>query len=158
MTSSTTTRTGRLAGASGALVPALGVAGLVTIVVGTFLPWLRSGRVLRNSYETDGAIRRLLVTDGIAHGALAIWPAVSLACAAIIALYTLGARGVGLALAVVTALVAAAVGIGALTAPRLGSLAVETSGPAVTLAGSILVLLAATLRFLIFVRDDRRTR
>lgn len=155
VTTSTGARPGRL---QFALSSALGAVGLVLIVIGTFLPWLRSGRVLRNSYETDGAIRRLLATEGFVHGALAVWPAVSLACAGVIALYTLGARGAGIALAAVTSLVAAAVGIGALTAPPLGSLSVQTSGPAVTVAGSILVLLSGSLRFVIFVRDDRRTR
>jgi hypothetical protein len=153
-----TTSTSRAGRVHFVLVPSVGAVGLVLIVVGTFLPWLRSGRVLRNSYETDGAIRRLLAPDGLAHGALAVWPAVSLSCAAVIALYMLGARATGLALAVVTSLVATAVSIGALTAPRLGSLSVATTGPAVTAAGSFLVLLAATLRFVIFVRDDRRNR
>lgn len=139
-------------------VPAVGAVGLVLIVIGTFLPWLRSGRVLRNSYETDGAIRRLLAPDGLARGALSVWPAVSLACAAVVALYLFGARSSALALAVLTSLVAAAVGTGALTAPRVGSLSVEASGPACTVAGTALVLLAATLRFVIFVRDDRRNR
>lgn len=141
-----------------ALVPGFGAAGLVLIVVGTFLPWLRSGRVLRNSYQADGAIRRLLAPDGLAHGALAVWPAVSLACAAAIALYTLGGRGLGLALGLMTALVAAAVGIGALTAPTLASVSVAPIGPVVTVLGSALTLLAVTLRFVLFVRDDRRHR
>lgn len=139
-------------------MPVLGGVGLVTIVVGTFLPWLRSGDLSRNSYQTDGAIRRLLEPDGIAHAALTVWPAVSLACAAVIALYALTARGAAFALGLVTALAAAAVGIGALTSPRMGSISVEGSGPATTVAGAGLTVLAIILRFALFVRDDRRSR
>jgi hypothetical protein len=31
-----------------------GAAGIVLLVVGTFLPWLQSGQVQRNSYKTGG--------------------------------------------------------------------------------------------------------
>lgn len=156
MTTSLSVRGSRLSLAG--VGAALGAVGLVLIVVGTFLPWLRSGRVLRNSYETDGAIKRLLAPDGIAHAALVLWPVVSLACTASLALYLLRARGAAIALAVLTSVIAVAVGLGALSAPELGTVSVVVTGPAVTVSGSILTLFAATLRFVIFVRDDRRNR
>jgi hypothetical protein len=139
-------------------VPALGVAGLALIVLGTFLPWLRSGRRLRNSYETDGAIRRLLEPEGIAHAALTVWPAVSLACAVVIALFALGQRTVAFTLTLLVALTAAAVAIGALTAPSVHVVRVAPIGPVMTLVGAGLALAAVSIRFIMFVRDDRRDR
>lgn len=141
-----------------ALVAAPGAAGLVLVVIGTFLPWLRSGRRLRNSYETDGAIRRLLEPEGIAHTALSVWPAVSLACAIAIALYVFGLRVLAIVLALLIALTAGAVAIGALSAPSIHSVAVAAAGPVTTLCGAALILVAVSIRFISFVRDDRRYR
>ncbi|WAX59047.1 hypothetical protein M6B22_09885 [Jatrophihabitans cynanchi] len=141
-----------------ALVAAPGAAGLVLVVIGTFLPWLRSGRRLRNSYETDGAIRRLLEPEGIAHTALSVWPVVSLACAVAIALYVFGLRVPAIVLALLIALTAGAVAVGALSAPTIHSVAVAATGPVTTLCGVALILAAVSIRFISFVRDDRRYR
>ncbi|MET3803592.1 hypothetical protein ABIB25_000576 [Nakamurella sp. UYEF19] len=53
----------------------LGVAGVVAVLVGTFLPWLSSGGVLRNSYSIVGIVGRLgLLGDGFGATALSWWP------------------------------------------------------------------------------------
>ena len=138
--------------------PVLGLLGLVTLTVGTFLPWLRSGQVLRNSYQTDGAIRQLLQPDEPIRTALAAWPAVSLACAAAVALYSVSMRRSALALAVVTALVAAAVATAALAAGAVQSVRAETSGPTVTLIGAVVVLIAVSMQVAIVSRAWREPR
>ena len=50
---------------------AVGAGGLVAIVVGTFLPWLHSGRATHNSYQTDGALQQCATVDAdaVATGA-----------------------------------------------------------------------------------------
>jgi len=125
--------------------------GPAVLVVGTFLPWLRSGRANRNSYATDGAVRRLLDVDGVTAAALKAWPFVSLLCAAAVALVLLGRLALGAGLGAVAALAAGAVAAWALGAPSRGLLHAATPGPAVTLAGAILtclgVLACASGRF-----------
>ena len=113
-------------------------AGPAVLVLGTFLPWLRSGRTDRNSYATDGAVRRLLDVDGATAAALHAWPFVSLLCAAAVALVLLGRVGPGAVLAALAALVAGPVAGWALSAPNRGLLHAATTGPVVTLAGAIL--------------------
>jgi hypothetical protein len=51
------------------------LAGLIAVVIGSFLPWLISGGVLRNSFSIVGIVRRLGVAGtGFAASALAFWP------------------------------------------------------------------------------------
>lgn len=131
----------------------LGALGLVVVVVGTFLPWLSSGRTSRNSYQASGALQRLLAPDGIVHLAVVIWPFVSLACALAIACYALGVRPLAWLIAVLAAATAAAVAVAALSVAGTIIAQPMTTGPTVTLIGSVLTLLAAIIRFGSFVRD-----
>jgi hypothetical protein len=117
---------------------ALLCGGPAVLVVGTFLPWLRSGRTERNSYATDGAVRRLLDVDGLTAAALRAWPFVSLLCAAAIALVLLGRVGIGALLAALAALAAGPLAAWALGAPNRGLLHAAAAGPAVTLIGAVL--------------------
>jgi hypothetical protein len=110
------------------------------LVIGTFLPWLRSGRATRNSYATDGAVRRLLDVNGAAEAALRAWPFVSLLCAGAVALVLLGRTVLGGALAAVAALAAGSVAVWALATPDRGLLRAALAGPAVTLAGAVLTI------------------
>src|ERR1700712_1951056 len=56
---------------------AVAAAGLVLILAGTFLPWVVSGGVLRNSYAIVGIVRRLgFVGHGFGSVALSLWPLV----------------------------------------------------------------------------------
>ena len=139
-------------------VAAGGLIGLATLTTGTFLPWLRSGQVLRNSYQTDGAIRQLLQPDEPIRTALAAWPAVSFACAAVAALYVVSMRRSAAALAVATALIAAAVATAALAAGAVRSVRAETSGPTVTLIGAVLVLVAVSMQVAITSKTWREPR
>lgn len=135
---------------------ALGVVGLIAIVAGTFLPWLRSGTQDRNSYQAGGAVRRLLGTTGVVDQMLGLWPLVGVACAAAIALYLLGLRTFGTIVAGLSALAAGAAGVGALATTGTAVAEVTLIGPLVTLLGATLVALAVLLRALSAVVLPRR--
>jgi hypothetical protein len=128
-----------------ALGPALGVSGLVVLVAGTFLPWLRSGHANRNSYAAGGAMQRLLGLHGLADTAISAWPAAALVCAAVVAIFTIGLRRCAAALAVLAALAAGAVALAVLRVDGNRFVKPATLGPAVTLIGAAVVLAAAGL-------------
>jgi hypothetical protein len=117
-------------------------AGVVVLVIGTFLPWLRSGRTERNSYASDAAFRRLLDVHGAVAALLHAWPFVGLAGALGAALVLVGWLRVGAGLAAVTAACAGGVAIWALTREASGLIRPATIGPVVTLSGAILTCLA----------------
>jgi hypothetical protein len=116
--------------------------GLLLIVVGTFLPWLHSGRATRNSYATDGAVRRLLDVNGGLDAALRAWPFVSLLCAIAVALLLLGQRVLGVVLALLAALIAGTVAGWVLASSARGLVRPAAAGPAVTIAGAAITFLA----------------
>jgi hypothetical protein len=134
------------------LVAGLGVAGLTVIVVGTFLPWLRAGRGLHNSYQTDGTMQRLLHLHGLSAHALDAWPFIGVLCAGVVAVYALGARRTAAGLATLTALIAGAVAVGALVVHSSTFARPATLGPRVTVLGVIITLVAGTL--CLFARDE----
>jgi hypothetical protein len=133
----------------------VGLFGLVVIVVGTFLPWLQSGRTTRNSYQTGGAVRRLLGTSGLIDYLLGLWPTIGLACAAAVALFLFGLRTAGAVVAGLAALAAGAASVGALAATATSYAQVALLGPVVTLIGATLVALAVLLRALVAVGVPR---
>jgi hypothetical protein len=131
--------TGQLAG------QVLGVTGLVVLVVGTFLPWLDSGRARRNSYETGGALKRLLGLRGLAEAAVSAWPLIGLMCAAVVAIFAVGLRRSAALLALLTAIPTGAVAVAALLVDGNSFVRPVDLGPIVTLVGATAVLIAATL-------------
>lgn len=64
----------------------VGCLGLIVMLTGTFLPWLRSGTARRNSYAASGLLRRLLDVPGWRSVLLHAWPFLALICAAVLAL------------------------------------------------------------------------
>jgi hypothetical protein len=116
--------------------------GLVVIVVGSFLPWVSSGRATRNGYQAGGVSSRLLGLHGLARGALALIPYVAAAAALAVVLVILG-HGAGSSAATVSGRVVAivvavgsAVGcIEALGADPGFGIAVARSGPVTVLVG-----------------------
>lgn len=92
----------------------LGAAGLVVTVVGTFLPWLRSGDVRRNSYTSFGTVRRLIGFHGAAEVLVHAWPMVGAASAVVVVVAALGLRRTAAGLGFLVAGWAAAVAGGAL--------------------------------------------
>lgn len=122
-----------------------GVLGLVTLVLGTFLPWLRSGRVVRNSYQADGTIQRLVDAGRLLQIALSVWPFVGLLCGAAVALFALRLRRLAAALAASLGVIVGAVSGATLRAPGASYAAPASAGPIVTLLGAALTVLMATL-------------
>ena len=138
-----------MAGRSGdnfVVAAVLGCAGLVCVVVGTFLPWLYSGSRARNSYATGGALRRVFHVGGLADAALAAWPFVGLACAIAIATYVIGLRRVAAVVGLIAAAAAIAGSIAMLTADGNGVVRPANAGPIVTLVGALAALAAVTIQ------------
>lgn len=132
-----------------AVIPvALGAAGLAVIVVGTFLPWLRSGSADRNSYAAGGAVRRLVDTSGMVNDVLSLWPLVSVACAVAVALFLVGLRAVGTVVAAISALGAGVAGVAALATTTTSVAEVVLVGPLCTVVGAALVALGILFRAL----------
>jgi hypothetical protein len=141
------------------LRPALvGATGLVVLVLGTFLPWLQSGRTTRNSYQTGGVIRQLIGTTGLLDQLLGLWPLVAVACAVAVALFLVGLHTLGSVVAGLAALGGGAAAVGALAATANSYAQVAIIGPVVTLIGATLVALAVLLRALVAVAVPRSSR
>lgn len=68
----------------------LTVLGLTMAVVGTFLPWLRSGSVYRDSYATATAIDQLLSSDTNLGVLLRIWNGAPPAVTVCVVLFVVG--------------------------------------------------------------------
>lgn len=125
---------------------AVWVAGVVVLVIGTFLPWLRSGRVQRNSYELAGVgVRRLQAADWV-EVLLRGWPFLGVLWAVAVVLLILGRDRAAGVLAAVLGVVTVLIALGGLyLAVRLDSslLAGTVVGPLVTAAGALVVTLTS---------------
>jgi len=122
----------------------IGGAGLVLVVVGSFLPWVVSGTVRRSSYAIVGVIDRLGIADGGVLGFLLVaWPFVGLLCMTPVVAACLRWWGVAGALAVLLGLAAGVLsfGIVLLAAGRAGlGVRLDPIGPAVMAAGAVLLV------------------
>lgn len=114
-----------------AVVVALGL-----LILATFLPWVRSGTVLRNSYETARSAERLGLLDGFAgQVAFRLWFAVPLLAAGSLLLFVVGRRlTAGLLAAGAALLVTAAAAVVAASSLSPGA------GVPTALAASLLVM------------------
>ncbi|MQA08754.1 MAG: hypothetical protein GEU98_09445 [Pseudonocardiaceae bacterium] len=121
-------------------------AGLVTLVTGCFLPWLRSGNVLRDSYESAGLLRHFEVFNSAPITFLMnVWFVIPPACAACVALYALGLRRAAAVLVLISTLFA---GTPSAIATVQGSsdaslIGLASVGPATTFVGSVVAFLGA---------------
>lgn len=119
----------------------------LTLVVGTFLPWLRSGAVWRNSYEVWQSADRLGVVEGQAAETLhLIWFLLPLGASGLLVTVALDRPRLSAGLAMVMAGLAM---LGAAVA--LASPLPTGAGPPLTLVGS-LVLMAAAVGNLVSLR------
>ncbi|MGI8880137.1 MAG: hypothetical protein ACR2KJ_06420 [Jatrophihabitans sp.] len=137
------------------------VAGLAlaTSVLGTFLPWLKSGDANRNSYATVGVLERLLDIHGVVRLAIDLWPFLSLYCAASIALLALMWWRVAAAAGAVSGVICVVVSWRALSVPGRFNVAVVRSGPMVTLIGAgVAVVALASLLVIVSVHRIRSHR
>jgi hypothetical protein len=117
-------------------------SGALLALVGSFLPWLRSGERLRSSYQLQAAVRHIgLATSGPSYWVLVGWPLLPVALAVAVALFL---RRAGLAERLVILIVAAyASGVAAVA---LRTPLPATVGVPVTLAGAGLLFLGGLLR------------
>jgi hypothetical protein len=125
---------------AGALLLALG---LVTLAVGTFLPWVRSGSVLRDSYESIAVIRTIKVLDGsplaLVLDAWVVLIPVSTLC---VVTYAAGFRRSAATVSGIVAIISGTVA-GAATVVSGGEgvrLGISSTGPTTTLIGAVLAL------------------
>jgi hypothetical protein len=127
-------------GVAGAVLTAVG---LVAVAVGTFLPWVRSGSVLRDSYQSIAVIRTFKVLDGNPL-ALVIdaWTLMVPAMTLSFVVYALGFRRSSATISAVIAIVSgtisgAATVLGGGEEVRLG---IASIGPTTTLVGAVLTI------------------
>jgi len=120
----------------------LTVAAVVTLV-GTFVPWLRSGSTSRTSYELLGALARLdFAPDGVVSVLVRGWPVVPLLVTAAVVAAWWRWTWVSVAAAAAAALYAGGVGLTMVIGAHRTGIDVEP-GPWVCLLGATVLLVAA---------------
>lgn len=134
-------------GVAGAVVTAVG---LVTVAVGTFLPWVRSGAVLRDSYESIAVIRAFKVVDGSPFALVVdAWTLLVPAMTVGLVVYALGFRRSGATISAVVAIVSGTIS-GVATVISGGEevhLGLTSIGPTTTLVGAVLTLVGVVTIF-----------
>ncbi|HEU5475228.1 MAG TPA: hypothetical protein VFV67_31680 [Actinophytocola sp.] len=123
-------------------------AGLVLVAAGTFLPWFRSGVVLRNSYEVIGLLRTIGLLDGGPFElALAAWtmtiPMITLCVAA----YALGFRRTAATLTATVAIICGTVG-GIAAVESGNNRVIAGLGPMVVFVGGVVALIGVVGMFI----------
>ncbi|SES19420.1 hypothetical protein [Actinokineospora terrae] len=129
-----------------ALPAATTAVGLLAVAVGVFLPWFRSGSVLRDSFQAVGVISTLGFLDGTALEVLLYaWYGVVPAITLSIVLYALGMRATAATIGAFLAIVTGTVSGGATVESSGGDspLGIAAAGPTTTLIGSALAVLGA---------------
>ena len=123
------------------------VVGGAAAVLGTFLPWLRSGAVDRSSYEVFDLVERLgFAPDGWFGWMLRLWPLVPLlfvfgAVAQFLSDDLAGIAAVRRVVPLLAAVYAGGVAVGLQFAPEAGLFSFRY-GALVTAAGALIVLIA----------------
>jgi hypothetical protein len=122
---------------------AVTAAGLVVAGVGTFLPWVRSGTVLRDSYESIAVIRTIKVLDGSPLAlVLDAWTLLIPVITLCVVVYAVGLRRSAATISAVVAIISGTVAgsatvVGGGDEVRLG---ISSTGPVTTLVGAVLTL------------------
>jgi hypothetical protein len=120
-------------------------AGLITGVTGTFLPWLRSGKVDRDSYEVL-ALRHIVgLDDSLGNFIAAVWVGVTPLAVLCVLLLVGRFRRIGACCALIFGTITATVAaLAAVQGGDGGSLVrISLTGPAVTLCGAVLAVAGA---------------
>src|SRR3954468_6395707 len=120
-------------------------AGALLALVGTFLPWVRSGTRGRSSYEIFALVERLGISQSSLVGwGVRLWPVVAFLLVLAVSLLWFGPRVAALLAVGVTVLYAGVVSI-AVKRAASNSLLTVTGAPVVTLCGLALLVLGAFL-------------
>ena len=124
----------------------LATVGALVAIVGTFLPWLRSGERRRNSYDIFSLVDRLGISQSSIVGwGVRLWPLVPFLLVLTVVLLWFASRAPAAAVAAVTVLYASTVSVAVHRAPTRSLVSVE-SGPLVTLCGLGLLTVGVVLR------------
>lgn len=119
--------------------------GGAVLVVGTFLPWLRSGTRRRTSYEIFSLVERLgFSRSDIVGWGLRLWPMLPLLVVVALTLLWFSQRGLLIVFASVATVYAGIVSIAVRSASPPSNIAVE-EGPTVALIGAVLLATGALL-------------
>lgn len=139
------TRTKRHPTKLGIVGACVAVVGLLLASVGTFLPWVRSGMVLRDSYDSIGVMRRIDVLDGPLELLLDAWTAIIPVVTVCVLVYIVGFRRASAAVSLIVAIFCGTIaGIAAVVSGgEQVHLGIDSTGPYVTLLGSVLALLGS---------------
>lgn len=114
----------------------------LVVVVGTFLPWVRSGARDRHSYQIFSLVERLgYSSSGVVGWALRVWPVLPLMLVTAIALLWFHRPWTGVAVGAAGAVYAAAVAVMVRSGSPSPLIAVQ-HGPWVTLGGAALLLVS----------------
>ena len=115
------------------------VGGLVALV-GTFLPWLRSGTRGRSSYEIFSLVDRLGISQSSVVGwGLRLWPVVPFLVVLAVTLEWFARKWITTAVVVVAVVYAGVVSAAVSWASSSSSLITIESGPVVTLVGVVIL-------------------
>jgi hypothetical protein len=121
----------------------LATLGAVTAILGTFLPWLRSGTRRRNSYEIFSLVDRLGISQSSVVGwGLRLWPIVPLLLVAAVTLHWFPRPWIAGVVATIAIVYVGGVAGAVELAPSTSLIAVSY-GPWVTLAGAVILAAGA---------------
>ncbi|ASO19808.1 hypothetical protein AHOG_10825 [Actinoalloteichus hoggarensis] len=138
--------------------PITTATGVTIAVIGTFLPWLRSGSVYRDSHQTIGVLRRLLEPPPIIDTILGAWPLLIPIAASCVLLHLIRLRVTASVFALIFSL---PMGTATMVAVVQGLdntalIGISGIGPITTLAGVTLTLIGAL--GVLFGSRPQRTR
>jgi hypothetical protein len=123
----------------------LATVGAMVAVVGTFMPWLRSGTRDRNSYEIFSLVDRLGISQSSLVGwGVRLWPIVPFLLVLTVSLLWIAPRAPAVAVAAITVVFAGGVSIAVYRAPARSLVAIE-NGPVVTFCGLALLTAGVVL-------------
>lgn len=130
----------------GTIGACLAAAGLVIIAAGTFLPWVVSGKVLRDSYESIGALRAIDVLDGNPlESVLDVWVMIIPAITLSVVIYAFGFHRTSATISTILAIISGTIA-GAATVVGGGEnagLGIAVPGPVTVLLGSLLTVIGS---------------
>jgi hypothetical protein len=121
-----------------------GIGALATMI-GTFMPWVRSGTVRRSSYEIFSLVERLGISQSSAVGwGLRVWPIVPFLLVLAVTFSWFPRRWATGGSALVAVVYVGGVAATVESAPSTAILRIE-SGPMITLAGAIVLACGALM-------------
>lgn len=116
-------------------------AGAVVVVLGSLLPWLRTGARQRNSYDAFAVAERLgFGPGGAASTGLRWWPLVPLLTATAVVAAWWGWRRAGAALGILAGVYAAGVGVAVATADARAGVDVRPGALITAVGGAVLIV------------------